>query len=189
MSALQLGLIIAGVVLVIGVILYNQWQERRARRLIAGGATRSATAAPASRGRTEPTLGGADDDEPASRAPPVGAAAARGPTELPATPFAVPMDDVTTLPADARDDANAPLDDADATAADDPNTERFCRMVAQMSAETQFLFISHNKITMEMANQLVGITMPEPGVSRVVAVDIAEALELAVAVPVAAAAD
>jgi chromosome segregation protein len=48
-----------------------------------------------------------------------------------------------------------------------------------MSAETQFLFISHNKITMEMANQLVGITMPEPGVSRVVAVDISEALELA----------
>ena len=120
MSALQLGLIIAGVVLVIGVILYNQWQERRARRLIAGGATRSATAAPASRGRTEPTLGGADDDEPASRAPPVGAAAARGPTELPATPFAVPMDDVTTLPADARDDADASLDDADDTPADEP---------------------------------------------------------------------
>ena len=45
--------------------------------------------------------------------------------------------------------------------------------------ETQFLFISHNKITMEMANQLIGITMPEPGISRVVAVDIAEALELA----------
>ena len=47
-----------------------------------------------------------------------------------------------------------------------------------MSGETQFLFIRHNKITMEMANQLIGITMPEPGVSRVVAVDIAEALEL-----------
>ena len=52
-------------------------------------------------------------------------------------------------------------------------------MVKTMSGETQFLFISHNKITMEMANQLVGITMSEPGVSRVVAVDIAEALELA----------
>ena len=48
-----------------------------------------------------------------------------------------------------------------------------------MSAESQFLFISHNKITMEMANQLVGITMPDPGISRVVAVDISEALELA----------
>ena len=47
-----------------------------------------------------------------------------------------------------------------------------------MSGQTQFLFISHNKITMEMASQLIGITMPEPGVSRVVAVDIAEALEL-----------
>ncbi len=49
-------------------------------------------------------------------------------------------------------------------------------MVREMSGETQFLFISHNKITMEMANQLIGITMPEPGVSRVVAVDIAEAV-------------
>ncbi len=70
------------------------------------------------------------------------------------------------------------LDEVDAPL-DDPNTDRFCRMVRQMAAETQFLFISHNKITMEMANQLVGITMPEPGVSRVVAVDIAEALEIA----------
>jgi chromosome segregation protein len=70
------------------------------------------------------------------------------------------------------------LDEVDAPL-DDPNTERFCRMVRQMSEVTQFLFISHNKITMEMAGQLVGITMPEAGVSRVVAVDIAEAIELA----------
>ena len=70
-----------------------------------------------------------------------------------------------------RDEVDAPLDD--------PNTDRFCAMVRDMSAETQFLFISHNKITMEMASQLVGITMPEPGASRVVAVDIAEALTLA----------
>ena len=69
------------------------------------------------------------------------------------------------------DEVDAPLDD--------PNTERFCKMVQEMAAVTQFLFISHNKITMEMANQLVGITMPEPGASRVVAVDIAEALSLA----------
>ena len=48
-----------------------------------------------------------------------------------------------------------------------------------MTEATQFVFISHNKITMEMASQLIGITMPDPGVSRVVAVDIAEALELA----------
>ena len=80
------------------------------------------------------------------------------------------------------------LDEVDAPL-DDPNTERFCTMVQEMSAETQFLFISHNKITMEMSNQLIGITMPEPGVSRVVAVDIAEALELAENAPVAVAAD
>ena len=70
------------------------------------------------------------------------------------------------------------LDEVDAPL-DDPNTDRFCRMVRDMARETQFLFISHNKITMEMASQLIGITMPEPGISRVVAVDIAEALELA----------
>ena len=80
------------------------------------------------------------------------------------------------------------LDEVDAPL-DDPNTERFCKMVQEMSGETQFLFISHNKITMEMASQLIGITMPEPGTSRVVAVDIAEALELAVSAPVAVAAD
>ena len=70
------------------------------------------------------------------------------------------------------------LDEVDAPL-DDPNTDRFCALVKEMSVATQFLFISHNKITMEMANQLIGITMPDPGVSRVVAVDIAEALELA----------
>ena len=70
------------------------------------------------------------------------------------------------------------LDEVDAPL-DDPNTDRLCKMVREMSDGTQFLFISHNKITMEMASQLVGITMPEPGVSRVVAVDIAEALQIA----------
>ena len=74
------------------------------------------------------------------------------------------------------------LDEVDAPL-DDPNTDRFCALVKQMSVATQFLFISHNKITMEMASQLIGITMPDPGVSRVVAVDIAEALELAEAAP------
>ena len=69
------------------------------------------------------------------------------------------------------DEVDAPLDES--------NTHRFCKMVQDMAAGSQFLFISHNKITMEMANQLIGITMPDPGVSRVVAVDIAEALELA----------
>ncbi|MBV8467007.1 MAG: chromosome segregation protein SMC, partial [Burkholderiales bacterium] len=69
------------------------------------------------------------------------------------------------------DEVDAPLDDA--------NTSRFCDMVKRMAEYTQFLYISHNKITMEMADQLVGITMQEQGVSRVVAVDIEKALEMA----------
>ncbi len=69
------------------------------------------------------------------------------------------------------DEVDAPLDDT--------NTERFCDLVRKMSANSQFLFISHNKITMEIANQLIGITMQEAGVSRVVAVDIEEAMKLA----------
>ena len=68
------------------------------------------------------------------------------------------------------DEVDAPLDDA--------NTVRFCDLVKRMSVQTQFLFISHNKITMEMAAQLIGVTMPESGVSRVVAVDIDEALRI-----------
>jgi chromosome segregation protein len=68
------------------------------------------------------------------------------------------------------DEVDAPLDDS--------NTERFCAMVKKMSVATQFLFISHNKISMEMAEQLVGVTMQESGVSRVVEVDIEEALKM-----------
>ena len=70
------------------------------------------------------------------------------------------------------------LDEVDAPL-DDHNTERFCDLVRKMSEYSQFVFISHNKITMEIANQLLGITMQEPGVSRVVAVDIDEAVKLA----------
>ena len=69
------------------------------------------------------------------------------------------------------------LDEVDAPL-DDHNTERFCDLVKRMSQQSQFLFISHNKITMEIAGQLLGITMQEPGVSRVVAVDIEEAMKL-----------
>ena len=69
------------------------------------------------------------------------------------------------------------LDEVDAPL-DDHNTERFCELVKKMSQQSQFLFISHNKITMEIAEQLLGITMQEPGVSRVVAVDIEEALKM-----------
>jgi chromosome segregation protein len=61
------------------------------------------------------------------------------------------------------DEVDAPLDDA--------NTERYAKLVASMSSNTQFLFISHNKIAMEIAQQLVGVTMQEQGVSRIVAVD------------------
>ena len=69
------------------------------------------------------------------------------------------------------------LDEVDAPL-DDHNTGRFCELVRKMSEQSQFIFISHNKITMEIANQLLGITMQEPGVSRVVAVDIDEAMQL-----------
>jgi len=69
------------------------------------------------------------------------------------------------------------LDEVDAPL-DDPNTERFCQLVKKMSADTQFVFISHNKITMEMAHQLVGVTQQELGVSRIVAVDMDEAVRL-----------
>ena len=68
------------------------------------------------------------------------------------------------------DEVDAPLDDT--------NTERFCELVKKMSEDTQFLFISHNKITMEMANQLIGITMQESGVSRMVDVDIEQAMRI-----------
>ena len=69
------------------------------------------------------------------------------------------------------DEVDAPLDDA--------NTERYAKLVASMSRETQFLFISHNKIAMEMAEQLIGVTMQEQGVSRIVAVDMQAALGMA----------
>jgi chromosome segregation protein len=68
------------------------------------------------------------------------------------------------------DEVDAPLDDS--------NTDRFCAMVKKMSERTQFLFVSHNKITMEMAQQLVGVTMQESGVSRVVEVDMEVAMQM-----------
>ena len=69
------------------------------------------------------------------------------------------------------DEVDAPLDDA--------NTERYAKLVRSMSRETQFLFISHNKIAMEMAEQLIGVTMQEQGVSRIVAVDMDAAISTA----------
>ena len=69
------------------------------------------------------------------------------------------------------DEVDAPLDDA--------NVERFCNLVREMSQTVQFIYISHNKIAMEMASHLTGVTMFEPGVSRMVAVDIDEAVAMA----------
>ena len=69
------------------------------------------------------------------------------------------------------DEVDAPLDDA--------NVERYARMVREMSDSVQFIFVTHNKITMEMADHLMGVTMNEPGVSRLVSVDVQEAVEMA----------
>ena len=69
------------------------------------------------------------------------------------------------------DEVDAPLDDA--------NVGRFCSLVKEMSETVQFIFITHNKVTMELANQLQGVTMHEPGVSRLVSVDVEEAAQMA----------
>jgi chromosome segregation protein len=69
------------------------------------------------------------------------------------------------------DEVDAPLDDA--------NVGRFCEMVKEMSERVQFVFITHNKTTMELSKQLMGVTMHEPGVSRLVAVDVDEAVQMA----------
>ena len=72
------------------------------------------------------------------------------------------------------------LDEVDAPL-DDQNVGRFCDIVRDMSERVQFVFITHNKNTMELARQLVGVTMNEPGVSRLVSVDVDEALRMAAA--------
>lgn len=69
------------------------------------------------------------------------------------------------------DEVDAPLDDA--------NVGRFCKLVSEMSKSVQFIYITHNKIAMEMAKHLTGVTMAEPGVSRMVAVDVEEAVAIA----------
>ena len=69
------------------------------------------------------------------------------------------------------DEVDAPLDDA--------NVGRYAAMLKETSDQVQFIFISHNKISMEAANQLMGVTMHEPGVSRLVTVDVNQAAELA----------
>ena len=69
------------------------------------------------------------------------------------------------------DEVDAPLDEA--------NVGRFCDLVKEMSEGVQFLTVTHNKVTMESMRQLCGVTMREPGVSRLVTVDLAQAAELA----------
>jgi chromosome segregation protein len=86
-----------------------------------------------------------------------------GEKALTATALVFAMFQLNPAPFCLLDEVDAPLDDA--------NTERFANLVRAMSAKTQFLFISHNKIAMEMAQQLIGVTMQEQGVSRIVAVD------------------
>ncbi len=94
-----------------------------------------------------------------------------GEKALTATALVFALFQLNPAPFCLLDEVDAPLDDA--------NTERFCNLVKQMSVHTQFLFISHNKIAMEMAHQLIGVTMQEQGVSRIVAVDMDAAIGLA----------
>jgi len=79
--------------------------------------------------------------------------------------------DLNPAPFCLLDEVDAPLDEH--------NVGRFCEIVREMSQRVQFIFITHNKATMELASQLVGVTMTEPGVSRLVAVDVDEAVRLA----------
>jgi chromosome segregation protein len=79
--------------------------------------------------------------------------------------------DLNPAPFCLLDEVDAPLDEH--------NVGRFCEIVREMSSRVQFIFITHNKVTMELASQLIGVTMNEPGVSRLVAVDVDEAVKLA----------
>jgi chromosome segregation protein len=79
--------------------------------------------------------------------------------------------DLNPAPFCLLDEVDAPLDEH--------NVGRFCDIVREMSSRVQFIFITHNKTTMELASHLLGVTMNEPGVSRLVAVDVDEALRLA----------
>jgi chromosome segregation protein len=79
--------------------------------------------------------------------------------------------DLNPAPFCLLDEVDAPLDEH--------NVGRFCEIVKEMSERVQFIFITHNKATMELASQLIGVTMTEPGVSRLVAVDVEEAVRLA----------
>jgi Chromosome segregation ATPases len=79
--------------------------------------------------------------------------------------------DLNPAPFCLLDEVDAPLDDL--------NTLRFINMVEEMSKTVQFIFITHNKVSMERSDYLMGVTMQEAGVSRMVSVDVNQALELA----------
>jgi chromosome segregation protein len=95
-----------------------------------------------------------------------------GEKALTAVALVFAMFELNPAPFCMLDEVDAPLDDT--------NAARFCELVREMSDRVQFIVITHNKITMELANQLIGVTMHEPGVSRMVAVDVDEAVEMAV---------
>ena len=94
-----------------------------------------------------------------------------GEKALTATALVFSMFRLNPAPFCLLDEVDAPLDDS--------NTERFCRMGQAHVRPDPILFISHNKIAMEMAHQLIGVTMQEQGVSRIVAVDMESAANFA----------
>ena len=93
-----------------------------------------------------------------------------GEKALTAVSFVFAIFQLNPAPFCMLDEVDAPLDDA--------NVGRFSEMVQEMSEKVQFLVVTHNKITMEIAHQLMGVTMREPGVSRLVSVDVAEAARM-----------
>ncbi len=94
-----------------------------------------------------------------------------GETALTAVALVFAIFELNPAPFCLLDEVDAPLDDA--------NVARYCAIVEEMASKVQFVFITHNKVTMEMARQLTGVTMQEPGVSRLVAVDLDEAVKMA----------
>jgi len=94
-----------------------------------------------------------------------------GEKALTAVSFVFAIFQLNPAPFCMLDEVDAPLDDA--------NVSRFTELVKEMAETVQFIVVTHNKITMEMAHQLSGVTMREPGVSRLVQVDIAEAAQFA----------
>lgn len=96
-----------------------------------------------------------------------------GEKALTATALVFAMFQLNPAPFCILDEVDAPLDDI--------NVGRFGALVKEMSKKVQFIFISHNKLTIEIADQLVGVTMLEPGVSRLVSVDVKQAIEMATA--------